>query len=49
MIARLRQALAARRLARIVEANRRSFEIRDFARRREASKRGWQRRKGAVV
>jgi hypothetical protein len=38
--ARIRQVLARRRLQRIVEARRASFEVRDYAKRREAALKG---------
>ena len=40
MIAALRQYLASRRLQRIVDERRRSFECQDYAKRREAALRG---------
>lgn len=45
MIRALRNFLARRRLQRIVERNLQSYETRDYAKRRQASKLGWQRRK----
>jgi hypothetical protein len=44
MIRRLRAILARRRLQRLVERTRASYTIRQFRERREAAKRGWQRR-----
>lgn len=40
----LRQWIAARKLQRIVDERRNSFEIEQFRRRREAAKRGWRKR-----
>jgi hypothetical protein len=43
---RLRRYLATRRLQRMVDEQRNSYETRRYRERREASKLGWQRRKG---
>lgn len=45
---RLARYLAARRLAKMVERNRQSYEIVDYRKRREAAKRGLQRRREAL-
>jgi hypothetical protein len=45
VIARLRTAIARRRLQRIVTRNLASYETRRYAERRLAAKLGWQRRK----
>lgn len=44
MIARLKQALACRRLQRIVDERCKSFEVQDYRRRREAAKKALARR-----
>lgn len=41
------QQEAARKLARLVEKNKRSFSTIDYAKRHRASKLGWQRRRAA--
>lgn len=40
----IRQWLACRRLAKLVAKQRKSFEVQDFGKRREAAKRGWAMR-----
>ena len=43
MMGYLRQWIAARRLQRLVEQRRQSFEVQDYAKRREAALRGHRR------
>jgi hypothetical protein len=46
LLARIKRELAKRRLQALVDQQRNSYETRRYRERREASKLGWQRRKG---